>query len=127
MRCPAKTPTTQASPSTCVPAAPRTRRRPVHRSLGSPHYRARCGRRNKLVDDLNNINAASEGLDDIEVPIELVQHFIDEGRSPDEYFAQQYAHVQELSESVRGKQEAFRKLEAAVREQGASLLNDDES
>ena len=88
--------------------------------------RCGCARSNKLVDDLSSISAASDGLD-MEVPNELVQNFIDEGRSPDEYFAQQHAAAQELSESARGKQEAFRKLEAAVREQGASLLNDDES
>lgn len=82
---------------------------------------APCARRsNKLVDDLGQVRAASAGLD-VAIPSDVVQHFVDEGRPPDEFVARQRERVQQLSDDVRGKQRAMRQLADAVREQGASL------
>jgi hypothetical protein len=80
----------------------------------------------KLVKDLSQMRNASiqrqPGDVDIAVPLEVVEGFVDEGRSPDEYTAQQYGKAQHLSNDARGKQEALQKLATVIREASQDLL-----
>ena len=69
----------------------------------------------KLVDNLSRLREASTDVD-VPIPFEIVQAFVDEGRSPDEFISRQHAHAQQLSDDVRSKQDAMRQLARSVAE-----------
>ena len=80
----------------------------------------------KLVKDLSHMRDASvnrqPGEVDIAIPLEVIQGFVDEGRSPDQFIAQQYGKAQQLSNDVRSKQDALRTLANSIQEASQDLL-----
>ena len=59
---------------------------------------------------------------DAAVPGELVEQYVDVGKSPDAFTAELHARATKSSDAVRAKQHAVRRLEEAVRHQAGDLL-----
>jgi hypothetical protein len=73
------------------------------------------------VSNLSAIRGVSDGIH-APVPIDLLQHRVEVGRSPDEFTAEQLRQAEQSSDGVRSKQEAFRQLEAMIRQQAGDIL-----
>ena len=58
------------------------------------------------------------------LPAELVQQYVDAGRSPDAFAAALHARATRSSDAVRAKQTGFRRLEEGVRAQCGDFLAD---
>jgi hypothetical protein len=69
---------------------------------------------------LDGVRAASAGLD-MALPIELVQQYVDAGRSPDAFAAELHERVARSASAVQAKQRAFGRLEEAIRHQMGEL------
>jgi len=62
------------------------------------------------MDNLSSIRNAGADLD-LFVPVELVQHYVDEGLPLDNFSTEAYRRAQQMSEGVAAKQQALRLLE----------------
>ena len=76
----------------------------------------RGAHRNELVRGLDAVRTASGGVD-VALPAELVQKYVDAGRSPDEFTVARHGAVERSSAAVRAKQHGFQRLEEAIRHQ----------
>ena len=66
--------------------------------------------RNSLLGNLSSIRNKGADLD-LLVPVELVQHYVDEGLPLDAFSTEAYRRAQQMSEGVAAKQQALRLLE----------------
>ena len=88
-----------------------------------PHARS-----NKFISNLNSIQQAGMNLpDDLEVPTELIEHYVDEGRPLDAYSKEIIRRAEQMSEGLASKQDAFGKLEERLRAGAADLLVEEDA
>jgi hypothetical protein len=71
---------------------------------------ALASRRNALLGNLSSIRNKGADLD-LLVPVELMQHYVDEGLPLDAFSTEAYRRAQQMSEGVAAKQQALRLLE----------------
>lgn len=84
----------------------------------------RVAHSNELVSGLDAVRATSAAVD-LAVPAELVQQYVDAGKSPDAFTAELHARVSRSSAAVKAKQHSFRQMEEALRTQAGDLLHDE--
>jgi hypothetical protein len=70
---------------------------------------------------LQHVVSAAQHVD-VAIPGELLKEYVDQGKPPDEFVAQQYRNAKRKSDEVLRKQQAMQVLAGSVRAQGAALL-----
>lgn len=89
------------------------------------HSTCTCARSNELVRGLDSVRNTGANLGhDLTVPDELVHHYVDSGKSPDDFTGELHARVARSSAAAKAKQHAFRQVEEAIRSQAGDLLSD---
>ena len=78
----------------------------------------------ELVSRMDAVRTASADVD-VALPVELVQQYVDAGKSPDGYTAELHGRAARLGATVQAKQRGFRAVEEAIRHVGSDLLRDD--
>ena len=70
---------------------------------------------------MDAVRTASADVDE-KLPVELVQQYVDAGRSPDDFSAELHGRAARSSATVQAKQRGFRAVEEAIRHVGSDLL-----